>query len=71
MQSFNCLFSGWEVVNTVGLAKGMASVRRWGLGLPVALVLDEGDAIPSMLILCSNEERHILASDEDVSFGMH
>ena len=34
-------------------------------------MLDEGDAIPSMLILCSNEERCTLASDEDIPYGMH
>ena len=37
----------------------------------MSLVLDEGDAIPTMCISCSNEERRTLASDGDVLFGMH
>ena len=37
----------------------------------MAPVLDEGDAIPPMLISCSKEERRTFASDEDVPFGMH
>jgi hypothetical protein len=68
MHPLDGLFSGREVVNTVGLAEDSASLFGRCPELSLPTVLDEWYAVAAVFVANSDEEWLTVAGDEHVAF---
>jgi len=71
MHPFDGLFSGREIVDTVGLAEDVLGLFGRRTGLPSASSLDKRYPIPPIGIPGPYEDRFAFARDEDISFVVY
>jgi hypothetical protein len=65
------LFYRGEVIHAVGLLQGLVDTGSWGARLPLAALLDERNAVASLVIPDPNENGLTLACDEYVGLMMN
>ena len=63
---FDSLFDGWQIIDAVGLAKCLASFLGGFARLPLSLLLDEWDAISTIVVPNADEDGFAVACDEYV-----
>ena len=56
MHPSDSLLGGWQIIDAVGLLERLFGPLRQFAGLPLALLLDEWDAIAATLVSFANED---------------
>jgi hypothetical protein len=62
------LLCGWEVIYAKSLNQSLPGFLGWCAWLPLASVLDQGDAVAAVVVMNPNEKGFAFAGDEDVMF---